>query len=474
MHIRGDLGLWSPRLAGCKTVKNYTFFVKISCKKCKNLLVYFSGVIMAKYRVVEVVSDTTHLTEEKISSVLGSYKSVERWAWILHDKDLKDDGTPKNPHYHVVMQLKAGLELGAVGKWFGVADNFVEGKKGAGAFLDCVKYETHEDFPEKAQYEDSAVHANFDFRAELTERELSKAKYGGRELTVFERFCFDVKNLGRRVESILKTPDGLYLNARQIKELRYLRGVYLQTAEMPKLRLNYYVCGGSGLGKSIASRAFARYFARKIDDSLQTDEEKYFVVGTRNNLFDGYDGQPVIIWEDMKSYDIVQSLGGVGEFLKVFDPLPSDRNQNVKYGSVRLVNHFNIINSTESMETFERNIISCFPAGDDENQTYRRFPIFSELKSEQINTYVRAGFLDDSESLRTWAELPKVYGSFAKVQSIINQKMKTEIEDKMATAVLDDSIQLLESRKVDSESDVIPNQFLAYGEKSNEHDEIPF
>ena len=70
------------------------------------------------------------------------------------------------------------MEIGVIAKWLGIKDNYVNVAKGAGAFLDCVQYLTHEDDKQqglgKRLYEDSCVQANFDFREELYGNDLGR------------------------------------------------------------------------------------------------------------------------------------------------------------------------------------------------------------------------------------------------------------------------------------------------------------
>ena len=97
-----------------------------------------------------------------------SHRSIKRWAYIWHDKDMIHDdgegtdvGHHKHRHAHIVLQCASNVELSAIAKWFSVPENFIDVPKGRGAFLDCVEY-----------------HANFDFRAELIVRNERRAKYG--------------------------------------------------------------------------------------------------------------------------------------------------------------------------------------------------------------------------------------------------------------------------------------------------------
>ena len=82
-------------------------------------------------------------------------RGLKNWAYIVHDKDVYVEGDDipegqfvgdKRPrHWHVLLEFNSQAELDSVAKAFGVAENFVEKKVGAGAFFDCLYYLTHED-----------------------------------------------------------------------------------------------------------------------------------------------------------------------------------------------------------------------------------------------------------------------------------------------------------------------------------------
>lgn len=75
----------------------------------------------------------------------------------LHDRDLKEDGSGelKKPHYHIILKFPGPTTSGAVKE---IADQLnaptwkpVESLRGA------VRYDTHKDNPEKAQYSESDI-----------------------------------------------------------------------------------------------------------------------------------------------------------------------------------------------------------------------------------------------------------------------------------------------------------------------------
>lgn len=45
---------------------------------------------------------------ENIEKLLATPKCNYLIAWICHDKDVREDGTPLKPHYHFVVKLTSG------------------------------------------------------------------------------------------------------------------------------------------------------------------------------------------------------------------------------------------------------------------------------------------------------------------------------------------------------------------------------
>lgn len=100
----------------------------------------------------------SYLTEEQINEVLQRKQSqVKQFAYILHDKDVESDGTPKAPHYHIIVALYNSVNLSTFKNWW--KGHFDE--KGmevntlvqlAGSVPVCWAYLTHKDDPDKYQY----------------------------------------------------------------------------------------------------------------------------------------------------------------------------------------------------------------------------------------------------------------------------------------------------------------------------------
>lgn len=73
----------------------------------------------------------------------------------LHDKDINPDGSPKKPHYHVMMLfegVKSDTQFESIRDSFGgVGNEVINSARG------YARYLTHKDNPEKAKYQDEDV-----------------------------------------------------------------------------------------------------------------------------------------------------------------------------------------------------------------------------------------------------------------------------------------------------------------------------
>lgn len=384
-------------------------------------------------RIFEVVSE--QLTAERIEEVLESHKIISRYAWIDHNKDeyKKADerknpehkaGTLKASHHHIVMQLSTPEEIRIIAKWFDVPTNLVEVPKGRGdTFLDKVKYLTHESEKEQAKgkylYPDEEVHANFDWRAALDALEMNKVKYGKKDVTPKERMRYAVLKEGKTLREC-NSEDPL-LFAEDMDKLKKLRGQYLMGCTPPACRINFFVQGSGGIGKGLLCRALARALFPNLTD----DDEIFFIVGANGVGFEGYDGQPVIIWNDKRSYELVKMLGGVGNVFDVFDTFPTKSKQNVKYSSVNLINAVNIVNADQSYTDFLDGLAGeytdrdgHFHKAEDKSQSYRRFPMMIVLHEEDYDMLINKGYMDNTRNFMEYYKYQHIRGNFAK----INQK----------------------------------------------------
>ena len=362
------------------------------------------------------------LTEEKIKVALLSHRMVKRWAYICHDKDvysaLDEEHNPahiagkvKPRHWHIALECpKNNIEVGVVARWFGIAENFVSTAKGAGAFLDCVEYLTHEKSQQqelgKFRYPDEEVKTSlgFDFRVELDKRMESRARYG-RSVNTKEWLRCEVLLKGMTLRQVIdKYPYEYQQDFRYLENcrIRYISKI----APMPRRRINYYVEGSGGIGKGLISRALARALIDR--DNLLKDDEIFFEVGADRTSFEGYDGQPVLIWNDCRASTLLTKLDGRENVFNVFDPHPADIQQNIKYGSIRLNNEINIVNSVQTWKEFLDELAAEYKRNgqlhkaEDKRQSYRRFPFFLVLHEEDYDLGMNKGVFDGTREFEQY------------------------------------------------------------------------
>lgn len=83
-----------------------------------------------------------------------------KWCYVLHDKDVNDDGTPKKAHYHVYGKLDTPRTPQSVVNALGVG---VASLRVVSSWRAAVRYTVHIDHPDKYQYSADDVVANFEF-----------------------------------------------------------------------------------------------------------------------------------------------------------------------------------------------------------------------------------------------------------------------------------------------------------------------
>lgn len=447
---------------------------------------------MPKGRVFNIMQYVKHpetgeplLDEETIIKAL-EHKTIKQWAYGLHDEDKYRDideaddpnhkeGTHKPDHWHIVLNCTQQVEVGTIAKWFGIPENFVDIPKGngAGKFLDCVEYLTHESAKQQAlgkhRYPDERIHASpgFDWRAKLDKRNENKIKYG-RDLSEEDQMLYDVMYLGKTLRQCEAEDPLIYMD--KIDRLCKLRLEYIKRQDPPATRINYYIYGKGGVGKDLMSRALAR----ALFPNLEKDDDIFFIVGAGNVTFDGYDGQPVLIWSDSRSLSLVKKLGGRENFFNVFDTHPAKQRQNVKFGSVNLCNVVNIVNGQESYEEFLDNIVKEknedgeWVVKEDKGQSYRRFPFIIPLHDIDFDMMVNKGFFDNDGSLFTeYYEYNHIRGNMQKIMIACGgeQNPRTrEISAKVVKPITDKHTEVMEKMTTKADEEAIA-QILAEADK---------
>ena len=398
---------------------------------------------------------------DEIESVLRKYSTIKKWAYIVHDKDVytkKDErknsrhkaGKLKHPHIHIVINTETkGIDVNKIAKWLKIDVRLIEMRKGKGAFNDCLKYLVHSNRPDKYQYSCDEVITNI---PDYKDRASNYKKEDANNVDLSDPDSIENRVLyhGMTLKEVIRVAPDIY--RKNTDRLKKHRLEYINLfMEMPKSRVNFYITGMGGTGKGLCSKALARVL---IDPNGEKDDsEIFFCVGADKSTFEGYDGQPVLIWDDCRSSTLWNKLGGRENIFNVFDPYPQEIRQNVKFSSVRLVNKINIVNSVQKPSEFLNGLAGKYTdkngniqEAEDEGQSYRRFPLIIELSDNSFDLKCNKGVFEGTKEFLNYFTINNICGNFQNIAVSCgdNDVLRNEINAKMLNCVVEKYIYLVE------------------------------
>ena len=284
-----------------------------------------------KTKLMEIVQQTEYMSLEDIKKGITS-NYIQDYAYILHDSDIKDDGTPKKPHWHVALRLKDSTDSKYIAKEFNVSEQYIERVKGK--WVDMLMYLTHENAPEKYRYSVDDVTSNFDFES-VKEKEKTKKSRENRLSEIIELIDSGTIREYNYTEFI-NMSDAIKFD-RQIKaafkyRLDRLKGM---NREMECI----FITGDSGCGKT----TYAKQIAKGKNYST-------YVSSGSNDVLDGYCGEDCIILDDLRP-----SCMGLSDLLKMLDNNTASTVKS-RYKNKVLECQLIIITSVLSLDRFFSNV----------------------------------------------------------------------------------------------------------------------
>lgn len=425
---------------------------------------------------------------EEIASNLAKYKSFTYWAYCIHDKDvytqdaidemnyelqeeakksgLKDEtvineyvqknawckiGDKKPKHIHIDVKCKSARPIEQVARFIGVPEFLVHIVKGKGAFWDCLEYLTHEDEAQqelgKHRYDDSEVFASAscgDWRKELDSRKIDEEKYGVGK-TREQKQIIDVAKYGKTLNECYRELDADVYISWLVKLQKARQEYLLRLATLPNTRITIYIYGSGGSGKDV----FCELLAKALYSEKSDIRDITFGIGDGKSTFDGYDGQPVITWSDIRSSDLI-SFVGRRAVLTVLDPHPKQQGGNVdiKFGNTKLIQEYNIINGIDHYIKFIQGVAQGYidrngvEHGSEQKaieQFYRRVPIVIWVKKNSFLIGINDGVFSGNRKFCDYKLYKEISGSFAELQSLCgaNKELLFELSKPMIAHVLE-------------------------------------
>lgn len=313
--------------------------------------------------------------------------AVKKWAYILHDKDVHDDGSPVEPHYHVLIWTGNNpYDTKYVADWFGVEEQFVNRIK---SDVGAMEYLTHSNRPDKHQYDKSEVVANFEIEKAI---EAEKKKLSAQA----------------RLNEILEGIDSGEIRAYNIHDKvsihefdtfkRHIDNAFAYRTKKVKgadrLMKCVYIVGESGCGKT----TYAKQMAKDKGFSV-------YVSSGSNDVLDDYEGQDCIILDDLRP-----STLGLADLLKMLDNNTASTVKS-RYRNKVLECQMIIITTTQPIERFFRNVFE----NEEESavQLMRRCEVLIEMDKQNI-------------TFKVWQKDSKVYKALPPVPNLVIKQFKPE------------------------------------------------
>lgn len=323
-------------------------------------------------------------------------------------------GELKPEHVHIPLRLKDPKTMSALTKLVGTGITetmIVNVRRNASGseddtFDDKAAYLCHERQPDKAQYSYDEIWCSFDYK-ELMERYSKRMirKGRGKQSRAFRDDCVNKIAAGEMSINDLIHDYGYAVYEADKRHYDNAESYYLRTHYQGEgFRLTVLITGGSTVGKTPLAKILACSMFKEIENPRQV----YYSVGDEGAGLQGYNGQPVIIWDDFRAMDFLASFNRNVLFNSLFSVHPDPVDFNIKYGSVVLRHTVNIVTCIDDIDTFTRELAGEYT---DKNgnihkseekqvlQMYKRIWGLSEVTEDEIVFMVNKGYYNPDPAL---------------------------------------------------------------------------
>lgn len=426
----------------------------------------------------ELVSQTHLLSLQDAINICEATNAITQYAVIIHDKDVDDLGNPKVPHLHLMCKLKPNYNCSYenIAKWFGVPTQFINKIK-AGRYEKGLPYLTHQNAPEKFQYSEDEVYANFDWRVAILKEE-TKA------------------SIDEALEAVAKGKISLREARTMVGDLNYTKNlrkfkdahtVHLEDVCMPSIRQTFYIeavgtsigLGKGGMGKTVSTHALAKLLASEFGADISMDYEDLqdyiFDCGDPKVAVQRYQGQPILVLNEMTAYDLKKAFGGPRGVKELLETFPTKQDVNIKNSSTIITAKYIIINGIQPFETFKDELSGEFV--DSSGHQYRsekgareqydrRFWVHIKIIDEDyMDILFNKGLFDDTKEYQQYIEIKNIKVNWKKlIQNLSGQALST-VEKKVFAPIIDRLEEYNNSRPIKvSDANEIPDEFLCFGE----------
>lgn len=436
------------------------------------------------------VEDKEIISEKIVLHELQKHATVESYSYCLHsddtiteyDKDVDEDGTrwgnvgdPKPLHIHVAGELNTAVKVGQIAKWFGLPVNMIrfqtrDNQQFSDPFRDMTAYWTHEFEPEYKQkhiYPRERVKVGgkraatiWDDIAEFYEKREQRKGYNVSR-TAINDALYDIAEKGMTLAEAKKKL-GIVPYLKNEKDLKRARREYVLLKQpMPAFRTVFYVdcigdderSGKGGIGKTACTHALAKQCASEFCPENEREtflQKSYDELSMEGYIFDlggegvelqAYDGQPILVCNEMDDYSMYRAFKrrGIKELL---DNFPTRQGMNIKYGDTVVTAKYIIINGIQRYDTFIENMSSRMSRdgekedGDRTQYDRRVFGIITLIDEDYMDVFFNKGILDGTDEYRQYYVLRHVYAPFKRSLQQFHPETVGKIESEILEPVM--------------------------------------
>ena len=249
-----------------------------------------------KKTLYEIETQIKYCSLETLQSMLEAHKKdIRNYAYIVHDKDVGMKGEAAEPHFHCMLRLNSSRRRTDVASWIGLSESYIQDSK-TNDYGDMLLYLIHENAPEKHQYSESEVTANFAYSKELEKVRAKKTSKQKKKDIILSIMDGKIREYNIHEFVDVETYDKYYQSIEHAFKLRRTELEQRNTRDMEVI----YIYGYGGTGKS----TYAETIAKKRGFSYKRSSSERDPLGS-------YKGQDCFILDDVRwdSFSLKDWLG---------------------------------------------------------------------------------------------------------------------------------------------------------------------
>lgn len=301
---------------------------------------------------------------DKLKADLDEWAPVHKYAFIIHNECQNNDGTPKEPHIHLLLQFWTAVPTESIlahfRKLYGDSVG-VQCLEKCKRWTAAIAYLTHENKPDKHLYPRDRVVSNYDFNADADEGKNANKDF--RKLEIIG--LIDQETMREYNVSDFVTAEEYTQYKRAIEDaFAYVYG--RKTKEVNRKMDVMYLSGKAGIGKT----TFAKWWceARKLS---------YCVSSSANDPLQDYKGQDVLILDDFRP-----SQWHMTDLLKLLDNHTASSVKSRYHNKYMCYCKMIIITSVVPLVNVWDNLEGI--GNEPREQLYRRVGIQAEVSAETV------------------------------------------------------------------------------------------